>query len=192
MADKYSVVINSKDPSGKSLSKTISSINPSAQPSDLKAMAQGLNALTKNTYDSAERVARENVDTASDKTVPAAATLVVKNKNSSVTVSSANEYTATLTSASFDNTTKISVVANNVGKSYLGRPYLDNMTTTSQSGVIADTPVSCYISSSSWTLLMSVGSNEANQTISADVIYPAIDNYASNTQHVTIIIGEGE
>ena len=192
MADKYSVVINSKDPSGKSLSKTISSINPSAQPSDLKAMAQGLNALTKNTYDSAERVARENVDTASDKTVPAAATLVVKNKNSSVTVSSANEYTATLTSASFDNTTKISVVANNVGKSYLGRPYLDNMTTTSQSGVIADTPVSCYISSSSWTLLMSIGSNEANQTISADVIYPAIDNYASNTQHVTIIIGEGE
>ena len=192
MSDKYSLVIYSKDTNGNDLTKTISDINPNAQPSELKAMAQGLNSLTTNVYQSADRVARENVDTASDKTVPAAATLVVKNKNSSVTVSSANEYTATITSASFENTTKISIVANNIGRSYLGRPYLDNMTTTSQSGVIADTPVSCYISSSSWTLLMSIGSNEANQTISADVIYPAIDNYASNTQHVTIIIGEGE
>lgn len=191
MADKYSVVIYSKDMSGKSLSKTISNVNPDAQPSDLKLMAQGLNALTTNTYDSAERVARENVDTATDKAIPAATNLIIKNKTSQVTVSAANEYTATLTAASFDSSSNVSITANGIGASYLGRPYLDNMTTTSQSGIGAATPATCYIGSSSWTVPMSLGSTEANQTISADFVYPAIGNYASNTQHVTIIIGEG-
>ena len=69
MADKYSVVIYSKDMSGKDLSKTISDVNPAAQPSELKAMAQGLNSLTTNVYQSADRVARENIDTAVDKPV---------------------------------------------------------------------------------------------------------------------------
>ena len=67
MASKYSVILYSKDTSGKELSKTISDINPAAQPSELKAMAQGLNSLTTNVYQSADRVARENVDTATDK-----------------------------------------------------------------------------------------------------------------------------
>lgn len=67
MANKYSLIISSKDTSGKDLSKTVSDINPSAQPSELKAMAQGLNGLTTNVYQSADRVARENVDTATDK-----------------------------------------------------------------------------------------------------------------------------
>ena len=191
MADKYSVVINSKDSSGKNLSKTISSINPEAQPSDLKAMAQGLNALTKNTYDSAERIARENIDTAADKSVPAATQLIVKSKTSQATVSAANEFTATLTSASFDGSTNVSVTANNVGASYLGRPYFDNLTSTNQSGVVAATPATCYIGSSSWTIPMSLGSTDANQTIGADLIYPAIGSYASNTQHITVIITEG-
>lgn len=67
MANKYSLIISSKDTSGKDLSKTVSDINPDAQPSVLKAMAQGLNGLTTNVYQSADRVARENVDTATDK-----------------------------------------------------------------------------------------------------------------------------
>lgn len=66
MSDKYSMIIYSKSSSDKVLSKTISDINPEAQPSELKAMAQGLNSLTTNVYQSADRIARENVDTATD------------------------------------------------------------------------------------------------------------------------------
>lgn len=67
MADKYSLMIYSKDTENKDMSKTITDINPEALSSELKAMAQAFNALTSNVYQSADRVARENVDTATDK-----------------------------------------------------------------------------------------------------------------------------
>lgn len=81
MADKYSIILYSKDTSGKTLSKTISDINPEAQPSELKAMAQGLNSLTTNVYESADRVARENVDTATDKQTRTPTMIVRDNGN---------------------------------------------------------------------------------------------------------------
>lgn len=67
--DKYTMNIKSKNLSDKAVSTTIGYINPDAQPSELKALAQGLVALTKNTYQSADRIETINVDTAPD--VPA-------------------------------------------------------------------------------------------------------------------------
>lgn len=67
--DKYTMNIKSKNLSDKAVSTTIGYINPEAQPSELKALAQGLVALTKNTYQSADRIETINVDTAPD--VPA-------------------------------------------------------------------------------------------------------------------------
>lgn len=67
--DKYTMNIKSKNLSDKAVSTTIGYINPDAQPSELKALAQGLIGLTKNTYQSADRIETINVDTAPD--VPA-------------------------------------------------------------------------------------------------------------------------
>lgn len=64
--DKYTLSIKSKNSSDKAVSTTIGYINPDAQPSELKALAQGLVALTKNTYQSSDRVETVNVDTAPD------------------------------------------------------------------------------------------------------------------------------
>ena len=68
--DKYTMVIKSKSSSDKDVSTTIGYINPTAQPSSLKSLAQGLTALTKNTYVGANRVATTDVDTTPDRTSP--------------------------------------------------------------------------------------------------------------------------
>lgn len=65
--DSYSLVITSTDQQNQSKTKTIGYIKSDAQPSDLKSAAQQLTALTDNIYESADRVAKENVDTAPDK-----------------------------------------------------------------------------------------------------------------------------
>lgn len=64
--DSYSLVITSTNQQNQSKTKTIGYIKSDAQPSDLKSAAQQLTALTNNIYESADRVAKENVDTASD------------------------------------------------------------------------------------------------------------------------------
>ena len=67
--DKYTLSIKSKNQEDKWVSATVGYINPEAQPSELKSLAQGLIALTKNTYQSAERIATTDVDTSVDKVV---------------------------------------------------------------------------------------------------------------------------
>ena len=76
--DKYTLSIKSKNSSDKAVSTTIGYINPDAQPSELKALAQGLVALTKNTYQSSDRVETINVDTAPDFPVKQARSLALK------------------------------------------------------------------------------------------------------------------
>lgn len=67
MSDISSLIINFKTPQNKETNKTITYINPEAQPSDLKNMAQSLISFTNNTYEGATRIDKTDVDTAEDK-----------------------------------------------------------------------------------------------------------------------------
>lgn len=61
MANKTSLIITSTDTSGKTFNKTLTDVNAHASAANLKAFAQGLNGLTKNTYDSAALVERTEI-----------------------------------------------------------------------------------------------------------------------------------
>ena len=63
MADKTSLIVTSTDTNGKSFSKTYTSINPNASKGELRTFAQGLNSLTKNTYEGAAVVKRTEIPT---------------------------------------------------------------------------------------------------------------------------------
>lgn len=58
-----SLNVKMKDQTDKELAKSITYINASASSADLKSMAQGLVGLTTNTYQSADRIQKLNVDT---------------------------------------------------------------------------------------------------------------------------------
>ena len=62
-----SLSISMKDTEGKDLQKSITYVSASASSGDLAEMAQGLTALTSNTYVSADRVQKVNVD---NETIP--------------------------------------------------------------------------------------------------------------------------
>lgn len=57
--------LTSTNTSGKSMTKTISDISPTATSAQYKALAQGLNSLTTNTYGRTDLVTTINVDTES-------------------------------------------------------------------------------------------------------------------------------
>ena len=61
MANKTSLVITSTDQSGKTFNKTYTCVNSGASAENLQAFAQGLNGLTKNTFDSAALVERTEI-----------------------------------------------------------------------------------------------------------------------------------
>ena len=61
MANKTSLVITSTDQSGKTFNKTYTGINPDASKGELRAFAQGLNGLTKNTYEGVAVVTRTEI-----------------------------------------------------------------------------------------------------------------------------------
>ena len=58
-----SLVINSTTAQGKSLSKSITFINPDANSATLQELAQKLNALTTNTYKDSYIIDKVNADT---------------------------------------------------------------------------------------------------------------------------------
>lgn len=60
---KSSLIINSTDVNGNKKQKAITNINPSATSAQLKEFATRFNALSTNTYDSANIVDKINVDT---------------------------------------------------------------------------------------------------------------------------------
>ena len=60
-----SLNIKMKDTGGKDLQKSITYVSASASSADLVSMAQGLVGLTTNTYESADRIQKMNVDTES-------------------------------------------------------------------------------------------------------------------------------
>ena len=60
-----SLTINMKSPAGKNIGKSITYVSAGASSGDLKSMATGLVGLTTNTYESADRVQKINVDTES-------------------------------------------------------------------------------------------------------------------------------
>lgn len=60
---KSSLIINSTDVNGNKKQKAITNINPSATSAQLKEFATRFNALSTNTYDSADIVDKINVDT---------------------------------------------------------------------------------------------------------------------------------
>lgn len=64
---KTEIKLIAKDQEDKTVSTTISDVNPDAQSSTLKTFAQRLNMLTTNTYERTDKVVTTNVDTATDK-----------------------------------------------------------------------------------------------------------------------------
>lgn len=62
MANKTSLIITSTSTGGKTFSKTLTDVQGKADPADLKAFAQGLTALTTNTYNSAALIERTELD----------------------------------------------------------------------------------------------------------------------------------
>ena len=60
---KTSISLNFKDVYNKKGQRTITDINPSATSSQIKTFAQGLNALTTNTYEYTNRIQVIEVDT---------------------------------------------------------------------------------------------------------------------------------
>lgn len=64
---KTEIKLIAKDQEDKTVSTTISDVNPDAQSSTLKAFAQRLNMLTTNTYERTDKVVTTDVDTATDK-----------------------------------------------------------------------------------------------------------------------------
>ena len=66
-----SIIIKSTDTNNKVNQKTITFINPEASNADLKTFAQGLNALTTNSYNETVRIEKINVDTEDDRITPA-------------------------------------------------------------------------------------------------------------------------
>lgn len=68
-----SLNIKMKDVSGKDLQKSITYVSASASSADLVSMASGLVGLTTNTYKSADRIQKINVDTES---IPGGASIV--------------------------------------------------------------------------------------------------------------------
>ena len=60
-----SLSIKMKSPDNKDLQKSITYISPEVTSNDLKYMARGLVSLTSNSYESADRVQKVNVDTES-------------------------------------------------------------------------------------------------------------------------------
>lgn len=69
-----SLSIKMKSTANKDLQKSITYVSASASSADLLSMAQGLTGLTTNTYESADRIQKINIDTeqlpATPKTVP--------------------------------------------------------------------------------------------------------------------------
>lgn len=58
-----SLNIKMKDTNNKDLQKSITYVSASASSADLLSMAQGLTGLTTNTYESADRIQKINIDT---------------------------------------------------------------------------------------------------------------------------------
>lgn len=108
--DKYTMNIKSKNLSDKAVSTTIGYINPDAQPSELKALAQGLIGLTKNTYQSADRIETINVDTAPD--VPAK---TARNITLAVTKINPSDSSTNLVQDIADDVTEVQAVKPNTG-----------------------------------------------------------------------------
>ena len=57
--EKVSIIITATDPNAKSVTTTVTDVNPEATNSDLVTFAQMLNGLTQNTYVSAKKVKTE-------------------------------------------------------------------------------------------------------------------------------------
>lgn len=68
-----SLSIKMKSTANKELQKSITYVSASASSADLLSMAQGLTGLTTNTYESADRIQKINVDTES---IPGGASIV--------------------------------------------------------------------------------------------------------------------
>lgn len=61
MASTTSIIIAAESQEGKTISTTITDVNPAASDNNLKAMAQQLNALTTNTYEKTTKVTKEDI-----------------------------------------------------------------------------------------------------------------------------------
>jgi len=68
VADSVKLTLKATDSSNKTVTTTISNVNPESTNTELMTTAQMLNALTRNVYDSTDKVETTNLDTATDKT----------------------------------------------------------------------------------------------------------------------------
>lgn len=70
MADSVKLTLKATDSSDKTVTTTISNVNPESTNTELLTTAQMLNALTRNVYESTDKVETTNLDTASEKLNP--------------------------------------------------------------------------------------------------------------------------
>lgn len=76
MADKSSIIINATDRSDNEKSMSVGYINPLAKPSELISFAQGVNALTENTYRGTTLVEKTDLVNKPDKDIKLESTSV--------------------------------------------------------------------------------------------------------------------
>lgn len=193
MADKYSLMIYSKDNENKDMSKTITDINPEAQPSELKAMAQAFNALTSNVYQSADRVARENVDTAQDKTARNMKVAYVDySESSSGTAVTIVDGTATIPLTALQNVSDARRLVMNVSNQPaliddVSRLVLSDLSTTV--GTIAVSAINNFLASNNYQFSGTLSSPVA-QVITFKLSFSENETYAGWSQLFTITITE--
>lgn len=87
---KTSIIITSTDTTGKTLQKNITDVNPEATNAQLVTFAQGLNALTTNTYNGTSRVNKINCDAEASAAVKTTPTLSLS--KTSVSISSDTDF----------------------------------------------------------------------------------------------------
>lgn len=188
--DKYSLAVKSKDSENNEVTRTITYINPEAQPSDLKAMAQGLVALTTNTYASAERIATENVDTAVDKQPLVLTNLQYKiGDEASVSFTLSDlPLTINIADTTFATTKRISMYFQS-GATSMSRPLVTRETTVGS--VSSPNGMTYWGGGSSWRDMMTFTSDEP-QTFTYRIQFAADDTHLAFDTTITIQLVGGE
>ena len=186
---KTEIKIYAKDQEDKTITTTISNVNPETQPSVLKSFAQQLNALTKNTYDRTDRTDTIDIATATDKQ-----SLVLTGLKYKIGDAQAVEFTLsdlpltiTIPDTDFASKKKISLYWTS-GATSMSRPIVARTTTDGTVSSVGG--IQYWQGQSTWVDILTFSSADT-QTFTYNIQYAADDTHLANDTTITINLVSG-